>query len=90
MKSILITIYLQPGAKNSCVMGFHNGNIKVKVNAPPIEGKANEALILFLSDFLAIPKSNIAIISGNKSRIKKLSIITSMSESEVKNKLTMK
>lgn len=70
-----LTVYLQPGAKKSAVAGWHNGNIKIKVNSPPIDGKANEALIHFLSDFLSVPKSSIEIISGQKSRIKKLTII---------------
>ena len=42
--------------------------------SPPVDGKANEALIQFLADFLGIPKSSIELISGKKSRIKKLKI----------------
>ena len=81
----IITIYLQPGAKKSEVVGFHNGNIKIKVNSPPVEGKANDALIQFLSDFLDIPKSFIELIAGQKSRIKKLKI-TGISEDIIKSK----
>lgn len=80
---------MQPGAKKSAVSGMHDGHIKIKVNLPPIDGKANDALILFLSDFLNIPKSTIKIISGEKSRIKKISIATATNESEIKNKLMM-
>ena len=87
---IILSIYLQPGAKKSEVSGMHDGHIKIKVNSPPVDGKANDALILFLSDFLNIPKSNIKIITGEKSRIKKLSIKSSMNGSEIKNKLMMK
>lgn len=90
MKLIFIGIYLQPGAKKSKVLGMHNGHIKIKVNSPPVDGKANEALILFLSEFLNIPKSMIKIISGEKSRIKKISIMTSMNENEIKSKLAVK
>ncbi len=87
---LILSIYLQPGAKKSAVSGMHDRYIKIKVNLPPVDGKANEALILFLSEFLKIPKSSIKIIAGEKSRIKKLSIVTSMNESEIKNKLMMK
>lgn len=71
----ILTIYLQPGAKKSVLAGMHNGNVKIKVNSPPVDGKANEALIQFLSDFLDIPKSSIELIAGQKSRIKKLKIV---------------
>lgn len=71
----MLTIYLQPGAKKSAVSGLHDGNIKIKINAPAVDGKANAALIDFLSDFLEIPKSAIHIISGQKSRIKKLKMV---------------
>lgn len=90
MRQTSLTIYLQPSAKKSEISGMHNGYVKIKLNSPPIDGKANEALILFLSEFLKIPKSTIKIISGEKSRIKKLLIVSSMNESEIKNKLIMK
>lgn len=86
----VFTIYLQPGAKKSGVIGTHDGHIKIKVNSPPVDGKANEALILFLSNFLNIPKSNIKILSGEKSRIKKLSINEFTDLKEIKNKLMIK
>lgn len=85
----ILTIYLQPGAKKSCVAGMHDGYIKIKLNAPPVDGKANDALILFLSDLLSIPKSSIELISGHKSRIKRLKIIgvdESVITQELKNK----
>lgn len=88
MKQTILTIYLQPGAKKSEVAGFHNGNIKIKVNSPPVDGKANEALILFLSDLLNIPKSSIEIISGKKSRIKKLKIV-GISDDVIKQRISL-
>ena len=87
---IILSIYLQPGAKKSEVSGMHDGQIKIKVNSPPVDGKANEALILFLSEFLNIPKSKIKIISGEKNRMKKISISGVADEKEIKNKLAIK
>ncbi|OGT38672.1 MAG: YggU family protein [Gammaproteobacteria bacterium RIFCSPHIGHO2_12_FULL_38_14] len=84
---IILNIYLQPGAKKSELSGMHNGYVKIKVNSPPVDGKANAALILFLSKFLKIPKSSIKIISGEKSKIKKLSISGLVDEYAIKNKL---
>ena len=82
----IFTIYLQPGAKKSEVCGTHDGHIKIKVNSLPVDGKANAALIQFLSDILDIPKSSIELISGKKSRIKKVKI-TGVSEVVCNKKL---
>lgn len=51
MNSYTLNIYLQPGAKQSQIVDRHDGYVKIKVKAPPIEGKANEALIDFLSHY---------------------------------------
>ncbi len=77
----ILTVYLQPGAKKSGIVGLHDGNIKIKVNAPPVDGKANAALIDFLSEFFDVPKSTITIISGDKSRLKKVAI-TNLSDTQ--------
>lgn len=90
MNPLLITVYLQPGSKKTEVAGMHDGHIKIKLNSPPVDGKANEALILFLSKFLNIQKSKIKIVSGEKSRIKKLSISGIIDQKEIKSKLAIK
>ena len=84
---IILDIYLQPNAKKSALSGEHGGLIKIKVNSPPVDGKANEELILFLSKFLKIPKSFIKIISGETSRIKKISIVSTFDKADMINKL---
>lgn len=90
MNQLFITIYLQPGAKKTEVSGMHDGHIKIKINSPPVDGKANEALIMFLSTILNIPKYKINIISGEKSRVKKISIKTLLNKTEIENKLKAK
>ena len=75
MKPILqLKIYLQPGAKKSETVGKHGDSIKIKVQAQPIDGEANKALIDFLSETLFIPKASISIKSGQKSRFKTVCI----------------
>lgn len=75
MKSALqLKIYLQPGAKKSEIVGKHGDAIKIKVQARPIDGEANKALIDFLSEMLSIPKTSILIKSGQKSRFKTVCI----------------
>jgi len=68
-------IHITPNAKKSGVLGeivdlFGGKTLKVKVAAPPIEGKANKELINILSEHFDVPKSKISIISGEKSRNK--------------------
>jgi uncharacterized protein (TIGR00251 family) len=70
MKSILLKVYLQPKSSKNEVVGPYRDGIKVKVTAPPIDGKANEALIRFLAKKFGIPPSCIEIIKGLHSREK--------------------
>jgi len=69
---VSIKIYLQPRASKNEIVGPYRDGIKVKITAPPIEGKANEALIRFLAGELGIPPSTIEILRGRHSREKTL------------------
>jgi uncharacterized protein (TIGR00251 family) len=74
MKEIILKVYLQPkSSKNEIVSPYRDG-IKVKVTAPPVEGKANEALIRFLAREFRISPSCIEMIRGHHSREKTLRI----------------
>jgi len=74
MEGILLKVYLQPKASKNEIVGPYRDGIKVKVTAPPIEGKANEALIRFLAKELGISPSSIEIVKGHHSREKTLKI----------------
>jgi len=74
MKDTIVKIYLQPKASKNEMVGPYRDGIKVKVTAPPIEGKANDALIRFLSKELGISPSSIEIVKGHHSREKTLKI----------------
>lgn len=75
MEESLLKIYLQPKSSKNEVVGPYRDGIKVKVTAPPLEGKANEALIRFLSKELGISPSCIEMIKGHHSREKTLRIL---------------
>ncbi len=75
MKETLIKVYLQPKSSKNELVGPYRDGIKVKVTAPPVEGKANEALIRFLSKELGISPSSIEMIKGHHSREKTLRIL---------------
>jgi uncharacterized protein (TIGR00251 family) len=74
MAEIILKVYLQPRASGNEVVGPYQDGIKVKVTAPPVEGKANDALIRFLAKKLGIPPSHIEILTGHRSRNKVLKI----------------
>lgn len=75
MKDIILKVYLQPKSSRNEIVGPYRDGIKVKVTAPPIEGKANEALIRFLAKELGISSSYIEILKGHHSREKTLKIL---------------
>jgi len=68
--SLCLKIYVQPGASKSSISGEHDGYLKIRISSPPVEGKANEALVEFLSDALNVRKSRIEILEGKTSRKK--------------------
>jgi len=70
-----VKVHIIPNAKKSEVFGeqedlFGGKTLRVKVAAPPIEGKANKELINILSEHFKVPKNKISILSGHKSRNK--------------------
>ena len=69
-----LAVRVQPGAKRTAVIGvFGDGaQLKIALQAPPVDGRANEALIEFLAQLAAVPKSSVTIFSGHSSRSKVL------------------
>lgn len=72
--SFRLFLYIQPGAKKSEVAGVHGDALKIRIKAPPVDGKANEEVINFLAEHLGIAKSRLAIASGPNSRRKTVRI----------------
>lgn len=65
-----ISIYVQPRANKTMVAGLHDGCVKVRLAAPPVEGAANAALIEFVAERLGVAKSRVRIVTGQTSRRK--------------------
>ncbi len=65
-----VSLKVAPNASRSELAGKHGDAIKVRLAAPPVDGKANAALILFLSEELGIPRSAFRVVSGETSRLK--------------------
>ena len=71
---ITITLHIQPGAKKTEFAGLHGDALKIRLAAPPVDGKANEALIKFIAATLHLPKSAVNLKSGQTSRRKVLEV----------------
>ncbi len=69
-----LTLHIQPGSKRTEVAGLHGDALKIRLAAPPVDGKANTALIEFIADRLGLAKSAISLKSGQTSRRKVLEI----------------
>jgi hypothetical protein len=71
---VTLRVRAQPGAKRTAIAGVYGegteAQLKIAVQAPPVEGRANAALIEFLAGIFSIPKSAVAILSGQSSRSK--------------------
>jgi uncharacterized protein (TIGR00251 family) len=82
-----LSVRVHPGAKQDAVTGLHAGAVKIALNAPPVDGKANEALIAFVAERLKLPRSKVALFAGVTSRSKTLRI-TGKSAAEVQTALS--
>lgn len=69
-----IGVYVQPRASKSAVVGMHDGNIKIRLAAPPVDGAANAALVEFIADRLDVAKSRVRIVNGQTGRRKVVEI----------------
>lgn len=65
-----ISVKVKPGSKKECIERVDDTNFIVHIKAPPVEGKANDALIRALSDYFGVPKSKIVIIRGAAGKYK--------------------
>jgi len=69
-----IDLYVQPRAARSEVVGLHDGVIKIRLAAPPVDGAANDALVEFLADLFRVRKSSVRVVAGHTSRRKVVEI----------------
>lgn len=68
--ALCIEVHLQPNARSTEVAGLHGSALKIRVAAPPLDQRANEALIEFLAERLGVAQSRVRIARGAKSRSK--------------------
>ncbi len=74
---IVISVHVQPDAKKSEIIGIHGESLKIKIQAPAVDGAANEALIKFIAKTLNVSNHQVSLLGGEKGRQKRLLIETS-------------
>lgn len=82
----LLPIRLHPGARRNAITGEHDGALKIALTAPPVDGKANEALLRYLAEILGISQSKLELKSGFTSRSKTV-LVREMAADQVGAKL---
>ena len=71
---VLLTVHVQPGARRASVAGLHGDALKIRVTAPPVDGRANQAVIALVASTLGVPAASISLVSGATTRRKRLRI----------------
>ena len=84
--TLLLALHVQPRAAKNELTGMHDGALKLRLTTPPVDGKANKAVITFLSGILGLPRSSLTLHSGARNR-RKLIRITGTDENAVRKSL---
>jgi uncharacterized protein (TIGR00251 family) len=72
---VILDLHVQPGASRTELAGKHGERLKVRLQARAVDGKANDDLIEFLAAHFGVPRRNVRIVSGLKSRRKRVEIV---------------
>ncbi len=83
---VAFAVRVVPRASRNEIVGVHGDALKVRLTAPPVEGRANEALIAFLAQRLGVRKSQVEIVAGATSRHKVIRVIGVLAQ-EVEERL---
>jgi uncharacterized protein (TIGR00251 family) len=83
--TLVLAIHAQPGAKRTEVAGLHGDALKIRVAAPALEDRANTALVEFLAERFNVPKRNVTLVSGARSREKRFAVVGSSVDPDTVN-----
>lgn len=70
----MLDLHVQPQARRTEIVGLHGQSLKVRVAAPALDGRANEALLAFVAQRFGVPRRDVTLLSGEKSRQKRLQV----------------
>ncbi|HYW02646.1 MAG TPA: DUF167 domain-containing protein [Gammaproteobacteria bacterium] len=72
--TLLLELYVQPGARATGPAGMHGGRLKLRIAAPARDGRANDALIRLISDRLGVPAGRVRLVRGHRGRNKTVAV----------------
>ena len=81
-EDLILTLRLTPRSHRNEIMGVEQGALRIRLNAPPVEGKANAALCRFLAECFGVPKSRVILEQGSRGRHKRVRVIRPSREPE--------
>ena len=84
---VTLRLHIQPGARKTEVAGLHGEALKIRLAAPPVDGKANACLIAFLAERFGVAKSAVSLLSGDTSRVKRVHV-SGLTANEARGRLT--
>lgn len=73
-QGVLVNIHVQPRASKTAFAGIHGGAVKLRITAPPVDGKANALIVEILAKTFHVPKSAVSLASGQQSRHKRFRV----------------
>ena len=83
---VTLSLRVQPRASRNAVVGWTGGTLNIRLMAPPVEGAANAACLAFLADLLDLPRAQVVLLRGERSRNKVVQI-TGLTRDEVRARL---
>ncbi len=72
--AVRLTVHVQPGARRNAIVGMHGGALKIAIAAPPVDGKANNAITDFIAEAFRVSRRSVEVASGHTSRRKVIAI----------------
>jgi uncharacterized protein (TIGR00251 family) len=72
--SVRVSVHVQPRATRSEIVGLHGAALKVRLQAPPVDGAANEALVALLAERLGVARRSVRVVAGVSSRAKTIEV----------------
>ena len=85
--AVVLRVLVQPRAAKNELAGVHGNCLKIRVTSPPVEDQANKKLCVFLSKLIGVGKTQVEVVGGHKTRVKKVRI-SNASMDEVRRKLS--
>ena len=82
---LILDVHIQPRASKDEIVGYHGDRLKIRITAPPVDGKANQHLLAFLAQVFKVPKRDVVLLAGETGREKRVKVIAPTRVPEIVN-----